>query len=69
MTEGNTIHIAIDKGFEGIIACSSSISTTDRTRLLYREYTIEDQAEHFSFEETIPFRSLAWNLLGGIHGD
>jgi len=35
---------AIDRGLEGIIACSSAISTIDGTTLIYRGYTIEDLA-------------------------
>jgi len=44
---------AIDRGLEGIVACSSSISTIDGTTLLYRGYTIEDLAENASFDEVI----------------
>jgi citrate synthase len=44
---------AIDRGLEGVIACSSAISTIDGTTLLYRGYTIEDLAEHATFEEVI----------------
>ncbi len=44
---------AVDKGLEGVIACSSSISTIDGTTLLYRGYTIEDLARHASFEEVV----------------
>ena len=44
---------AIDRGLEGIIACSSAISTIDGTTLIYRGYTIEDLAEHATFEEVI----------------
>lgn len=44
---------AIDKGLEGVVACSSRISTIDGTTLLYRGYTIEDLAENACFEEVI----------------
>jgi citrate synthase len=44
---------AIDKGLEGVIACSSGISTIDGTTLLYRGYTIEDLAENACFDEVI----------------
>jgi len=44
---------AIDRGLEGVIACSSAISTIDGTTLLYRGYTIEDLAENATFEEVI----------------
>ncbi len=53
MTEQSGFDGAIDKGLEGIIACSSRISTIAGTTLLYRGYTIEDLAEHATFEETI----------------
>jgi citrate synthase len=42
---------AIDRGLEGVIACSTAISTISGTTLLYRGYTIEDLAEHATFEE------------------
>jgi citrate synthase len=44
---------AIDRGLEGVVACSSAISTIDGTTLLYRGYTIEDLAEHTTFEEVV----------------
>jgi len=44
---------AVDRGLEGVIACSTSISTIYGTTLLYRGYTIEDLAEHATFEEVI----------------
>jgi len=44
---------AIDKGLEGVVACSTSISTIDGTTLIYRGYTIEDLAENLTFEEVI----------------
>ena len=47
-----------NKGLEGIIACTSEISTIHDTTLLYRGYTIEDLAAHCGFEETV---SLLWN--------
>jgi citrate synthase len=53
VAEQNGYDGAIDKGLEGIVACSSRISTIAGTTLLYRGYTIEDLAEHVSFEETI----------------
>jgi citrate synthase len=42
---------AIDRGLEGVVACSTAISTIHGSTLLYRGYTIEDLAEHSSFEE------------------
>jgi len=47
-----------NKGLEGIIACTSEISTIHDTTLLYRGYTIEDLAAHCGFEEVI---YLLWN--------
>ncbi len=44
---------AIDKGLEGIIACTTSISTISGTTLLYRGYTIEDLAANSTFEEVV----------------
>jgi citrate synthase len=44
---------AIDRGLEGVIACSTAISTIAGTTLLYRGYTIEDLAAHATFEEVV----------------
>jgi 2-methylcitrate synthase/citrate synthase II len=44
---------AVDLGLEGVVACSTAISTIAGTTLLYRGYTIEDLAEHASFEEVV----------------
>lgn len=44
---------AIDRGLEGVVACTTSISTIAGTTLLYRGYTIEDLAANASFEEVI----------------
>ena len=51
--KGNDYEGAIDRGLEGVIACSSAISTIDGTTLIYRGYTIEDLAENATFEEVI----------------
>ncbi len=51
--KGTDYEGAIDRGLEGVIACSSAISTIDGTTLLYRGYTIEDLAENATFEEVI----------------
>ncbi len=53
MSEVATLDAAIDKGLEGVIACSTRISTIDGTTLLYRGYTIEDLAANLTFEEVI----------------
>ncbi len=44
---------AIDKGLEGIVACTTKISTIFGTTLLYRGYTIEDLAANATFEEVV----------------
>jgi citrate synthase len=51
MSDPGALDAAIDKGLEGVVACSTRISTIDGTTLLYRGYTIEDLAENLSFEE------------------
>ena len=47
-----------NKGLEGIIACTSEISTIHDVTLIYRGYTIEDLAAHCGFEEVV---YLLWN--------
>lgn len=49
---------AVDKGLEGVIACTTGISSIVDATLCYRGYTIEDLAEHSTFEETA---FLLWN--------
>lgn len=49
---------AIDKGLEGIVACSTGISAIQDTTLCYRGYTIEDLSENSTFEEVV---YLLWN--------
>ncbi len=49
---------SIDKGLEGVVACSTSISSIVDTTLCYRGYAIQDLAENSTFEETI---WLLWN--------
>ncbi|RME17331.1 MAG: citrate synthase [Bdellovibrio sp.] len=43
---------AVDKGLEGVVACTTAISFIVDATLCYRGYTIEDLAEHSNFEET-----------------
>jgi len=43
---------AVDKGLEGVVACTTSISFIVDATLTYRGYTIEDLAAHSTFEET-----------------
>lgn len=49
---------AVDKGLEGVVACTTAISSIVGATLNYRGYTIEDLAEHSTFEETV---FLLWN--------
>jgi citrate synthase len=48
-----TFEGAIDRGLEGVVACSTAISTISGTTLLYRGYTIEDLAQNATFEEVV----------------
>ncbi len=43
---------AVDKGLEGVVACTTAISSIVDATLLYRGYTIEDLAANSTFEET-----------------
>lgn len=43
---------AVDKGLEGVVACTTGISFIVDATLNYRGYTIEDLAANSSFEET-----------------
>jgi citrate synthase len=49
---------AVDKGLEGVIACTTEISSIVDATLCYRGYTIEDLAAHSTFEEVV---FLLWN--------
>ncbi len=49
---------ALDKGLEGVVACSTAISFIVGATLNYRGYTIEDLAANSTFEET---SFLLWN--------
>src|SRR3954465_12004166 len=49
---------AVDKGLEGVVACTTGISFIVDATLNYRGYTIEDLAAHSTFEETV---FLLWN--------
>lgn len=44
---------AVDKGLEGVVACTTGISSIVDATLCYRGYTIEDLAAHSNFEEVI----------------
>lgn len=49
---------AVDRGLEGIVACTTGISSIVDATLCYRGYTIEDLAANSNFEET---SWLLWN--------
>ena len=49
---------AIDRGLEGVVACTTAVSSIVDATLCYRGYTIEDLVENTSFEEVI---FLLWN--------
>jgi citrate synthase len=49
---------AVDKGLEGVVACTTAVSSIIDATLCYRGYTIEDLAESSHFEETT---YLLWN--------
>jgi citrate synthase len=44
---------ALDRGLEGVLACTSKISTIHGSTLLYRGYRIEDLAANAGFEEVV----------------
>ncbi len=49
---------AVDKGLEGVVACTTAVSSILDVTLSYRGYTIEDLAQNSNFEE-VTF--LLWN--------
>src|SRR5512145_1538597 len=53
MSEAPIYEGALDKGLEGVVACTTAISTIAGTTLLYRGYTIEDLAANATFEEVV----------------
>lgn len=58
MAEVNIYEGALDKGLEGVVACTTAVSFIVGNTLNYRGYTIEDLAKNSTFEETI---FLLWN--------
>lgn len=44
---------AIDRGLEGVVACTTAISAIVASTLTYRGYTIEDLAANSTFEEVV----------------
>lgn len=49
---------AVDKGLEGVVACTTAISSIVDATLCFRGYTIEDLAANATFEEVV---YLLWN--------
>jgi citrate synthase len=58
MAEVNIYEGALDKGLEGVVACTTAISFIVGNTLNYRGYTIEDLSANSTFEE-VTF--LLWN--------
>ena len=58
MAELNIYEGALDKGLEGVVACTTAVSFIVGNTLIFRGYTIEDLAQHSTFEE-VSF--LLWN--------
>lgn len=58
MAEVQIYEGAIDKGLEGVVACSTAVSTIQDSTLNYRGYTIEELAAGSTFEEVT---WLLWN--------
>lgn len=58
MAEVNIYEGALDKGLEGVVACTTAVSFIIGNTLNYRGYTIEDLAKNSTFEETT---FLLWN--------
>lgn len=57
-TEVQIFEGALDKGLEGIVACTTSVSSIVGNTLNFRGYTIEDLAQNSTFEEVV---YLLWN--------
>lgn len=49
---------AVDKGLEGVVACTTAVSSIVDATLCYRGFKIEDLAAHASFEDIV---WLLWN--------
>lgn len=58
MSESEVYRGAIDKGLEGVVACTTRISAIVEATLTYCGYTIEDLAANSTFEEVV---FLLWN--------
>lgn len=58
MAETQIYEGALDKGLEGVVACTTAVSFIVGNTLNYRGYTIEDLAANSTFEEVV---FLLWN--------
>jgi citrate synthase len=58
MAEVQIFEGAIDKGLEGIVACSTGVSSIQDSTLSFRGYSIDDLAANSTFEEVV---FLLWN--------
>jgi len=58
MAEVQIYEGAIDKGLEGVVACTTAVSSIQDNTLSFRGYTIEDLVQNSTFEEVI---FLLWN--------
>lgn len=58
MAEVQIFDGAIDKGLEGVVACTTGVSSIQDNTLSYRGYTIEDLVQNSTFEEVT---ALLWN--------
>ncbi len=58
MAEVNIYEGALDKGLEGVVACTTHVSFIVNDSLNFRGYTIDDLATHSTFEEVT---YLLWN--------
>jgi citrate synthase len=58
MAEVQNYEGALDKGLEGVVACSTGVSFILDSSLCYRGYLIEDLVQNSTFEETT---FLLWN--------
>src|ERR1041385_8984209 len=44
---------AVDRGLDGVVACTTQISSIEESTLSYRGYAIQDLAENSSYEEVV----------------
>ena len=58
MADVNIYEGALDKGLEGVVACTTAVSFIVGNNLNYRGYTIDDLAQNSTFEEVV---FLLWN--------